>query len=34
LNKIFRVFVVEYLQVNVWQFGEDSKEDEVKHSEF
>jgi hypothetical protein len=23
--KILRVFVVEYLQVNVWQFGEDPK---------
>jgi hypothetical protein len=23
--KILRVFVVEYLQVSVWQFGEDLK---------
>jgi hypothetical protein len=28
--KILRVFVVEYLQVNVWQFGEDLK---AKNSE-
>ncbi len=30
LNKILRVFVLEYLQVSVWQFGEDQKAD---HSE-